>query len=472
MDDATLGACLGQLIDAELLYPRGVPPQASYLFKHALIQETAYFSLLKSVRQQYHRRIAEALESRFSDVAVTEPELLATHLTEAGIIGRAIGYWQQAGQRAIDRSAYVEAISHLTKGLDALTTLSDDTERSRQELDLLSVLGLAMVATKGQAHQDVEGIYVRARERCRQLEVSPQRFLMGLVSVYLVRAELRAARDVTKELWDLAERDAGLRIAGDFAMGQLACLSGEFAVARAHLEQAIAGYDSRRHQNLDIPSGFPADLGVFSRCFLAHTLWHLGDADQSLRRMDEALALAKQLAHPYSRALALAYTAILYQFHGEPHLVQESAEMAFTLSKEQGFAYYLSWAMIMQGWALTALGQNDAGITRMREGMAAMQATGAALRRPYYLALLGTAFGQVSRVEEGLSLLTEALTVAEQTGEHWNLSDLYRRKGDLLLNSLRGEAEAELCFRQALDIAIRQQAKVLEQRAASSLGCR
>jgi predicted ATPase len=244
-------------------------------------------------------------------------------------------------------------------------------------------------------------------------------------------------------------------------MGHGSFLQGEFVAARVHLEQAVADYDSRRHQDLDIPSGFPADLGVFSRCFLAHTLWHLGDADQSLRRMDEALALAEQLSHPYSRALALAYTAMLYQFRGEPHLVRESAETALTLCNEQGFAYYLSWATIMHGWALTALGQNEAGITRMRDGMAAMQATGAALRRPYYLALLATACGQVGRVEEGLSLLTQALTVAEQTGEHWNLAELYRRKGDLLLNSSGREAEAEGCFRQAVDIAIRQQAKAL-----------
>src|SRR5215471_3178231 len=473
MDDATLGMCLGQLIEAELLYPRGVPPQASYLFKHALIQEAAYLSLLKSVRQQYHRRIAEALETRFRDVAVTEPELLAKHLTEAGIIGRAIGYWQQAGQRAIDRSAYVEASSHLTKGLDVLTTLSDDTERSRQELDLLSLLGLALVATRGQAHQDVKAVYVRARERCRQLGVSPQRFLVGLMSVHVVRAELQPAREVAKELLVLAERqhDAALLVGADFGVGQCSFFRGEFAVASVQLDQAIARYDSRRLQNLESPSGFPADLGVFSRCLLGHTLWHLGDAEQSLRRMDEALTLAEQLAHPYSRALALAYTAMLYQFRREPHLVQQSAEKALTLCNEQGFAYYLSWATILQGWALTALGQDEAGIARMRDGMTAMQATGAALRRPYYLALLATACGQVGRVEEGLSLLTQALTVAGQTGENWSLAELYRRKGDLL-NSTGREAEAEVCFRQALDIAIRQQAKALELRAASNLGRR
>jgi predicted ATPase len=472
MDEGALGTCLSQLIDAELLYPRGVPPQVSYVFKHALIQETAYLSLLKSVRQQYHRRIAEALETRFGDIAVTQPELLAKHLAEASLSGRAVAYWQRAGQRAIDRSAYVEAISHLTKGLDALMSVPDDTERSRQELDLLSLLGLALVATRGQAHQDVEDVYVRARERCRQIGVSSQRFLMGLLSVYVVRAELQAAGDVAKELRELGERqrDAGLRIAGDFGVGHGAFLRGEFASASVHLEQAIAGYDSRRHHDLDLPSGFPADLGVFSRCFQAHTLWHLGDTDQSLRRMEEALALAEQLAHPYSRALALAYAAMLYQFRGEPHMVRESAEAALRLCHEQGFAYYLSWATIMQGWALTATGHAEAGIARMREGMSAMHATGAALRRPYYLALLATAYGQAGRAEEERNLLSEALTEAEQTGEHWSQAELHRLKGESLRRSNGGDVAAERCFHEAIAIAIRQQAKAVERRARSSLG--
>jgi predicted ATPase len=470
MDDTTLQTCLDQLIDAELLYPRGVP-QATYIFKHALIQEAAYLSLLKSVRQQYHRRISEVLETRFGDIAATQPELLANHFTDAGLVGRAMSYWQRAGQHAIDRSAHVEAISHLTRGLAALKILPDDTERARQELDLLSLLGLALVATKGQAHEDVERAYVRARELCRQLGESPQRFLVGLLSVYVVRAELRAGWDVAEELLGLAEQyhDPALFVAGHWAVGHGSFLRGELAVARAHLEEAITRYDAQRQHALDVPSGFPADLGVFSRCFAAHTLWHLGYPDQSLRRIDESLALAEELAHPYSRALALAYAAMLYQFRRDPHMVRESSEEAVTLCDEQGFAYYLSWATIMQGWALTALGQGEAGMARMRDGMAAIQATGAAVRRPYYLALLATACRQMGRAEEGLNLLTEALTVADQTGEHWILAELHRLKGELALHSIGGDFEAERCFRQAIAIAVRHQAKALELRAAVSL---
>jgi TOMM system kinase/cyclase fusion protein len=472
LDEATLQTCLRQLVDAELLYPRGVPPQATYTFKHALIQEAAYQSLLKSTRQQYHQRIAQMLESRFGEIAATQPELLANHLTEAGLIAQAMSYWQRAGQRAIERSAHVEAISHLTKGLAALEALPDDTTgRARQELSLLSSLGLALVATKGQAHQDVERTYVRARELCLQIGETPEVALAGLSSVYVVRAELQAAREVAEQLFSLAQQqhDTALLVAGQWALGHGLFLRGDPATAQAHLEQAIALYDSQQRHARGFPSGFPGDLGVFSRCFAAHTLWHLGYPDQSLRTMHEALGLAQELAHPYSRALALAYAAMLYQFRGDGHMVRESAETAAALCKEQGFGYYLSWAMVMQGWALAALGQGEAGMARMHDGLAAMRATGAVLRQPYYLALLAEACGQTGRAEAGLTLLADALAGADKTGEHWRLAELHRLKGELLLHSGGGDFEAEQCFHQALAIAGTQQAKSLELRAAVSL---
>ena len=478
LDEATLQTCLRQLIDAELLYPRGVAPEATYTFKHALIQETAYQSLLKSTRQQYHQSIAHVLETRFGDIAATQPELLAYHLTEAGLVGQAMGYWQRAGQRAIERSAHVEAVSHLRKGLAALRALPDDTERARQELGLLSILGLALVATKGQAHQDVERTYVRARELCRQIGETPQLFLAGLLSVlagllsvYVVRAELEAASEVEEQLLSLAQRqhDTAPLVAGQWARGSGLFLRGEPAAARAHLEQGIALYDSQQQEVRHFPSGFPGDLGVFSRSFAAHALWHLGYPDQSLQRMHEALTVAQELAHPYSRALALAYAAMLYQFRREGHMVRDSAEPAMTLCDEQGFAYYLSWATIMQGWALAALGQCEAGMARMHDGLAAMRATGAALRQPYYLALLAEACRETGRVEAGLTLLAEALAGANRTGEHWWLAELHRMKGELLLHSSGEDVEAEQCFHQALAIAGRQRAKSLQLRASVSL---
>ena len=471
LDEGALQASLRRLIDAELLYARGVPPQATYTFKHALIQEAAYESLLKRTRQQHHQRIAEALETRFSEIAATQPELLAHHLTEAGLAGSAMRYWERAGQRAVERSANLEAIVHLTNGLTAVNTLPDGTERARQELGILSLLGLALVATKGQAHADVERTYRRAHELCRLTGENPRRFLAGLLSVYVVRADLEAAWDVAKELDGLAQRqqDQALLAVAQWALGQCLFFQGQPAAARAHLEQAIALHDAHPYRPLGVASGFPADLGVFSRCFAAHTLWHLGYPDQALQRIREALRLAEDLGHRFSRALALDYAAMLHQFRREAEIVQELGETAMTLCAEQGFAYYLAWATIMHGWALAMKGQGEAGIARMRHGLTAMRATGAALRQPYYLELLAEACRHRGQAEVGLTLLAEALPEATKTGEHWRLPELHRLRGELLLASRAGEAEAEECFQQALAMARQQEAKSLELRAAASL---
>jgi hypothetical protein len=223
-DDTTLNQALARLVDAELLYQRGVPPQATYIFKHALVQEAAYQSVLKSIRQQSHQRIAQVLEARFPEIRETRPEFLAHHYTEAGLPARAIPYWHRAGQRAIENSAHLEAINHLTKGLESLATLPNTPERARQELGFLTTLGLALTATKGQANEEVGRTYTRAREISQQLGETPQLLpaLSGLVSFHIVRAELEAARQVGEQLLDLAERQsaASLFLVAHWALGQ------------------------------------------------------------------------------------------------------------------------------------------------------------------------------------------------------------------------------------------------------------
>jgi adenylate cyclase len=253
-------------------------------------------------------------------------------------------------------------------------------------------------------------------------------------------------------------------------MGQNLFLKGQLVSARDHVDRAIAGYDSQPRRAGSFPSDFPSDLGVFSRCFAAHAIWHLGYPDQSLERIREAVTLAEELAQPYSRALALAYATILHQLRGDARMVRQSAEAAMAICEEQGFAYYLSWATIMQGWAMAALGQREEGLARMREGLTAMRVTGAALRRPYYLALLAEVCGQTDRAATGLRLLEDARAAAHETGEHWMLADLYRLKGELLLlESHHADDEAEACFRQAFDIARGAQSRSLELRAVMSL---
>ena len=474
LPEEVLQQSLRALQRPEFLYETRAVPEPAYTFKHALTQEVAYQSLLMSTRRQYHQRIARALEEQFPEIVESQPERVASHYAEADCHAQAVPYWQRAGQRAIERSANLEAIEHLTRGLDVLKTLPDTPGRAQQELGFLTILGLALVATQGQAHGDVGRTYARARSLCQQQGETSQLFqvLWGLLSFYVVRAELQAAWEVGEQLLGLAQRqhDPVRLMVAHWALGQTLLFRGEFAPARAHLEQGMTLYTPQQHHSLACLSGFPGDLGVFCLCFVAHTLWHLGYPDQAHTRIDEALTMAQALAHPYSLALAHDYAAMLFQFRREGPMAQKSAETAMALCTERGFAYYLAWGTIVQGWALVAQGQREEGMAQMRHGLAAIRATGAELRQPYYLALLAEACGTVGQVEDGLTMLAEARAAMHNTGECWTEAELYRLKGELLRQqSVVDTPQAEICFQQALDVARHQQAKSLELRAAMSL---
>jgi predicted ATPase len=476
LDDATLQRELGRLVEAEFIYQRGLPPQATYTFKHALIQEAAYQSLLKRTRQQYHQRIAQALEARFPETVEAQPELLAHHYTEAGLGEQAVGYWQRAGERAVQRSANVEAIAHLTKGLEVLRVLPDAPERAQQELDLQTALGPALMNTRGPGSPAVEQVYTQARELCQQLGEPRQLFrvLWGLWRFYNNRAELQTAGELGKQLLTLAQRvqDPELLLEAHHALGPTLFFAGELASARGHLEQGIALYDPQQHRShAFLYSGH--DPGVCCLFHAACVLWSLGYPDQGLKRIQDALALAQELAQPQSLATALRWSAALHKHRREGQAVQERAEAAMRLSAELGFERELAQGTILWGWALTEQGQGVEGIVAIRQGLAALQATGEELRRPEFLALWAEAYRGIGQIEEGLNVLAEALAAVEKTGERYYEAELYRLKGELLLvHSTENHAEAETCLHQALDIARRQQAKSLELRATVSLSRR
>jgi predicted ATPase len=470
--EATVQRGLYQLVAAEFLYQRGLPPQATYLFKHALIQEAAYQSLLRSTRQQYHQRIAQVLEARFPDLCETQPELLAQHYTEAGLSTQAIPYWQRAGQRAIERSAHLEAVVHLTTGLKVLQALPDSSERTQQELVLQTTLGPALMATKGFAAPDVERVYARARELCRHMADVPQLFpvLWGLWLFYEVRGVLQTARELAAQLLTLAQRQQEplLLLQAHRAVGQTLLWLGELVPARTYLEEGIALYDAQQRRNLAFHYG--PDPGVGLRNFAAHVLWYLGYPDQALQTMNEALCLAQELSHPFSLAPTLDHSAWLHQYRREGQLTQGRAEADVALSREHGFAFFLAQGTIMRGWGLVEQGQVTEGMAEMRAGLAALQGTGAELTRPYWSALLAEACGNTGQVEEGLQLLTEALAAAQTHGSHVWDSELHRLTGELLLKqAVANPEEAETCFQASLAVARQQQAKSLELRAATSL---
>jgi class 3 adenylate cyclase len=378
-DEGILRQGLQQLVAAELLYQQGLPPQATYLFKHALIQEAAYQSLLRSTRQQHHQHIAQVLEAQFPERCETQPELLAHHYTEAGLAEHAIPYWQRAGQRAAQRSAYVEAVSHLSQGLALLNTLPDTPVRAQYELNIQTTLGPVLIATRGQGAPEVEQAYARARELCQQVGETPQLFpvLDGLWAFYIFRAEYHPARELAQHFLTLAQslQDPAHLLRAYFLLGGAVYWLGEFANAHAYMEQGIVPLDSEQHRALPFLYGYESKVGCLS--WTAWTLWLLGYPDQARARGHEALACAHELAHDPSLANAQAWAAIFYAWCRDVHAAQEQAEAAITLSTERGFPPRLAEGILMRGWALAMQGQIEEGIAQLRRGIAAWRATGA-----------------------------------------------------------------------------------------------
>jgi predicted ATPase len=471
LDHPTLQHGLRQLVEAELVYQRGVPPQATYTFKHALIQDAAYQSLLRSTRQQYHQRIAQVLAAQFPETGATQPELLAHHYTEAGLHEHAVRYWHRAGQQAIERSAHVEAVAHLAKGLEIIKTLPDTPERAQRELALHITLGVPLTATQGYGSPDVAQAYTRARALCQHMGDSVQLFLAlrGLWNGALLKGELHTAYTLGEQLQTLAEQqqDPALLVEAHRALGTTLYFLGKLAAAHRALKQGVALYDAHLHRSLAFRYG--ADPGVVCRLYAARALWLLGYPDRSLQSIHEALTMAEDLSHPFTLAFTLDAATIVHIARREVQVAQERAEAAITLSTEQGLTQWLAQGLIHRGWALAAQGQGEEGIAQMHRGVAAWRATGAELAGSWHLALLAEASGGIGQADEGLRGLAEALAVVDKTGERWWEAEMHRVEG--LLQLARADAErAEACFQQALDVARLQQAKSWELRAAISLG--
>jgi predicted ATPase len=471
LDEATLQRELSRLVEAELVYQRGLPPQATYTFKHALIQDAAYQSLLKSTRQQYHQRIAQVLKEQFLETAEAQPELLARHFTEAGLRDKAVHYWHKAGQRASERSAHVEAIRHFAKGLELLQTLPETHECVQRAVDMLIALGASLLATKGYAAPEVEQTYTHAHHLCAQLDAPQQLFpvVRGLWNYYSVRATHQTAHALGAQLLALAQQvcDPAMLIAAHRAVGCTVSWLGAVASGHMHLAQGIALDDPQHHHASALLYG--EDAGVVCRSLDAWMLWSLGYPDQGLTRTVEGVTLAHQRAHPLSLAFALAGAVGCHQLRREGRATQEQADAVLRLATEQGFPYWTAVAGIQRGWALAHQGQMHAGMAQLHEGLRAYRATEAAILRPYWFALLAETHGMLGEPQAGLTVLTAALTLVDTTGERWYESELYRLKGALLLQSSDNQAKAESCFQHAITIAQNQSAKSWELRAATSL---
>jgi TOMM system kinase/cyclase fusion protein len=472
LDEATLQRELGRLVEAELVYQRGVLPNTTYLFKHALVQDTAYESLLRSTRQGYHHRIAEVLEERFPETAETQPELLAYHFTTSGRNEQAVPYWQRAGQHASDRSANLEAISHCTTGIELLKTLPETPEHTQQSLTLHITLGVSLLMTKGPAAPEVEHAYTQARILCEQVGETPDLapVLLGLWRFYLARPQLHMARDIGEMLLRLAQRtnDPTIAVTAHYTLGATWMWLGALPTARQHLKEGIALYTpDQRHARV---FRIGQDPGVACCALTAQTLWLLGYPDQALVCLHQALVLAHELSHPYSLAFTQVWAAIVFHLRRDILGVHEQAEATVALSTEQGFALWAAWGTSFRGLVLAIQGQGEAGMAQVRQGIASWRATGAALGVPYFFTLLAEVAAHLGHMEDSLQALTEAHTLVERQEERWWEAEIYRLRGVLLLKHLgMQQEEVEACFQQALDLARHQQAKSLELRAATSL---
>lgn len=467
-----LGRGLAELQAAEFLYETRLFPDREYTFKHALTHEVAYGSLLHERRRALHRRIAEAIESVYAERLAEQLERLAHHYTEAGLAEKAVDYWLQAGKRAIERSANVEAIDHLTKGLELLESLPDTPERARRELTLQITLGVPLQDTKGPGSPEAERAYTRARELCRQVGEASEHFvvLWGLWRFYRQGAEFGEAHELADEMLGLAQRqqEPSLLIQARHAQWTTNYLVGEFASAREHAEQGIALYSPDEHHAQAFVFG-GHDPCVCGHTIAAESLWALGYPDQAMMRTNEALALARDLDHPSSLALALAESAQIHQRRGEGPALQKQAEALMALASEQEFADKMATGTYLRGWALTLEGSREDGLGEMREALA-RAGTRPEIEEPYFVSLLALAYRRLGRIEEGLSALGEALALTDGSGMRYWEAELHRLKGKLLM-SLSGDnrSEAQTCFQKAIEVARRQRAKSLELRATTSL---
>jgi predicted ATPase len=455
-----------------LVIRRGAPPDATYSFKHALVQEAAYNSLLKSRRQQLHARIAQALEEQFPEAVINRPEVLARHLTDAGLAEKAVGYWHRAGQQAAEHFSHREAITHLTTGLELLKSLSDTPEHALEEIRFLNALGVSLVATRGPA-REVEEASLRARDLAERVGDTRQAYaaVWGLWYFNHMRMKFKAARDLSYELLELAgrERDKELLLQAHHSAWASILYGGEFLRCREHAEQGFALYDPKEHCSHALRYG-GHDPGVCCRYHGAVALWFLGYPDQAMTMAHDAVRLATDLSQPFSLAIALSYLSFLHQFRGEARLAQEQAEATIARSTEQGVFQDQATGIIIRGWAVAAQGDLEAGTTAVQDGLAALRAAGADVGRSYYLALLADICGRAGRPEAAQSAIAEALVFAEEGGEHWWEADLYRLQGEFLLAQSKGNhAQAEACFHRALQVAQGQGAKAFELRAATSL---
>ncbi|HXQ20146.1 MAG TPA: AAA family ATPase [Candidatus Acidoferrales bacterium] len=472
-DEETLQRELARLVEAEVLYSRGKPPATTYLFKHALIQDAAYESLVKNKRREYHQRIAQVFEERFAEIVETQPELLAHHWEGAGRTREAITYYHRAGQRAIERSANLEAASHLGTALELVAALPAGADQARLELELRVTLGPALLAIKGYSVPEVEQVYARARTLCDEVGETSKLFydaLTGLFLFHQARGELRTALDLTRKRLHLAEQlgDRALVMQVHENLGTVGLWQGDFEEALSRLNEALSHYDPERARSIALVYG--TDSAVVCDAYAAWALWFLGYPDRARRRAEESVARARAIRHANSLGICLGFAAALHQVLRDAAATQRLADECIAVSAEHQLPLWHTMGTMFRGWALAAQGRGDEGIAEMYEGVTGYQGMGMGLGARFMVALLAQAYLNAGKCDDGLGVLNGGLAVVGESEDRFCDAEIQRVKGEFLLGTTPPDpVAAESCFVEALDLARRHHARSLELRAARSL---
>jgi tetratricopeptide (TPR) repeat protein len=472
LKETQLREALAEAVREELFYQRGAPPEATYLFKHALIRDAAYQSLLRATRRRHHQRVADTMIDRMPEVAEAQPELVAYHLTEAGEGEAAIAYWQRAGERANARAANEEAIRHLRRGLALLDELAPGVKRDGIELGLQVPLARALAAARGLAHADTQQAWDRARALCDPA-MDPLRAAAihwGLGSCFNSRGDPRKGFEMSTQLLRIAEQDRNelFVIAGESMGGTALLFLGEFGASCERLERAIGLYDPARHRFFE--SGLQADAGINALAFGSWAFWHRGFPDRSRKLAEQAVRLARPSPQLWDLALNVAYTSITALFRRDWAGAQKLAAEAVHIGESQGFPLAQSVGLMVETVAGSRGGGGPGALERYAAAMAIQAGTGNRGAAPLVLGELAGLQVAADHVEQAAGTVEGALEIARETGQAFRDAELHRMKGEIFLKLPdHSEDEAEALFREAIGIARGQEAKSLELRAAMSL---
>ena len=473
LGEAALRRELDRLVGAEILFRKGLPPRCTYLFKHALIQDAAHQSMPRAKRQQTHERIARVIEAEFPETARSQPELLAHHLSAAGLVRPAIAAWLEAGRRSQARSGHAEAIGHFHRGLEQVGLLPESRERDELELGFQVPLSVSLNTARGYAIPDLEAVHARARELCERIGDSAPLFFVvwGMWALRLLRDEMDTALDLAGQLLDLADGrgDRGLRLEAWFSLAITRFYRGDFRGCLDACRHCAALEDPELCRANAVHMG--QDTGMTYRCYRALSTWHLGDLDDARRMGEEAIAYARTLGHPFSLAYALHHAGWLSYLCRRGADGVRFGEECVALSTDQGFAFWKALGLMSRGTGKMVSGESEEACRLVEEALAAYLKTGSRKSLAEYRGFLAEIHLQAGRPDDALREVDEALATADRTNSRCYEAELHRLRGEILLaRSPAAEAEAEGCFLRSLEVARRQAARPWELRGAMSLG--